>query len=297
MSNNKSFTLIELLVVIAIIGVLSAIIITSMSGAVTRSKITRLQVFSDTIRAQLSDSLVSWWSFNEGTGTTAYDKWEGNDGTLTNLDFDSTDGWKSGGNCVSGNCLEFDGDNDYVDCESDSSIDSITVDLTLEAWVMQPVLGGDQNIISTHQDRNDVTRPYDLENRGNARPCFIMGNGVAQLMACAPINSYNANKWAHIIGSIEGTNMKIYVNGVLKDTETFTGNRVTGARVIIGSEYSAGGRLWDGLIDEIRIYNSAATISQIQSQYLAGLDKLLSNGVISKSEYNQRINKLSKNIK
>lgn len=32
-----------------------------------------------------SDGLISWWAFNEGTGTTLYDKMGGNDGTLTNF--------------------------------------------------------------------------------------------------------------------------------------------------------------------------------------------------------------------
>ena len=131
-TNNKSFTLIELLVVIAIIGVLAAIVVTSISGAITKSKIVRLQVFSDTIRAQLSDSLVSYWSFNEGTGTDAKDMWEGNDGTLYGFNWDDDSGWRTGGECVSGSCLEFDGDNDYVGLSTAVRQTGIH---TIEMWI------------------------------------------------------------------------------------------------------------------------------------------------------------------
>ena len=132
--NNKSFTLIELLVVIAIIGVLAAIIITTISGAVTKSRIVRLQVFSDSIRAQLSDSLVSYWSFNEGTGTDAKDMWEGNDGSLSGFNWDDDSGWRSGGECISGKCLEFDGVDDYIHISDNSSLD-IVDNMTLELWL------------------------------------------------------------------------------------------------------------------------------------------------------------------
>jgi len=291
MSNNKSFTLIELLVVIAIIGVLSAIIITSMSGAVTRSKITRLQVFSDTIRAQLSDSLVSWWPFNEGTGTTVYDKWEGNNGTLHG---DPT--WKSGGDCVSGSCLSFDGDNDYVNCGSDSSLD-ITNAITVEGWVNFTSSGGNRTIYA--KGNQAANNHYWLLRSGDSL-IFELGNGTIRTRVSYTWTS-NMGQWYHVIGTYNSSDeyFRLYIDGVEVENYHYTGFGTIG-----GTTYSAGigsyrtglYYFFDGLIDEVRIYNSAATISQIQSQYLAGLDKLLSNGAISKSEYNQRIKELSKEI-
>ena len=288
MSNNKSFTLIELLVVIAIIGVLAAIIITSMSGAVTRSKITRLQVFSDTIRAQLSDSLVSYWSFNEGTGTTVYDKWEGNNGTLHG---DPT--WKSGGDCVSGSCLEFDGVDDYVNCGNDVSLKPID-GLTLEAWVYFKSNTARQTIID-----DSSYDAYSLivyhGSPGTLR--FWLNYHGGDMDTTVP----SLNEWHHVVATYDRTlasaNMKIYIDAVfVKGRNSTTVLPQTASNVYIGYTTWGSGYSFDGLIDEVRIYNSAATISQIQSQYLAGLDKLLSNGAISKSEYNQRIKKLSKEI-
>ncbi len=48
--NKKGFTLIELLVVIAIIGILSGLIIVSMSGASNSAKVARIQADMDQMR-------------------------------------------------------------------------------------------------------------------------------------------------------------------------------------------------------------------------------------------------------
>ena len=281
MSNHRSFTLIELLVVIAIIGVLSAIVITSISGAITKSRIVRLQVFSDTIRAQLSDSLVSYWSFNEGTGVTAYDQWEGNNGTLV-----GDPEWKSGGECVSGKCLEFDGVNDYVNIIQSANLQPSAI--SVELW-FKPLS------IPNSLDRLFVYwTGYSIELDTDQKLYFRIYNG-AQLDT-PKSNIVTIEQWTHVIGIYNTiTGLSIYIDG------NHIGNTSTSGNLSYPSFTASYTSRWSsnyfhGLIDEVRIYNSAVSITQIQSQYLVGLDNLLSNGAISKSEYNQRIKELSKEI-
>jgi len=291
MSNHKSFTLIELLIVIAIIGVLSAIVITSMSNAVTKSRIVRLQVFSDTIRAQLSDSLVSWWSFNEGSGTTVYDQWEGNNGTLG-----GDPEWKSGGDCVSGKCLEFDGNGDWVDCGT--TLNFGADDFTISVWLYRHRYIQYQEILS--KGLYNQTGQWYLYNYSSDDNWNFYGDISKR---CEWTMDECFNKWALLVITRENDQMHVYVNGNEKtrtaDTISGTNADFTNTKhLAIGARSPDGipDRVFNGIIDEVRIYNSAATITQIQSQYLAGLDKLLSNGAISKSEYNQRIKELSKEI-
>jgi len=286
--NNKSFTLIELLVVIAIIGVLSAIVITSISGAITKSRIVRLQVFSDSIRAQLSDSLVSYWSFNEGTGTTAYDQWEGNNGTLG-----GDPEWKSGGECVSGKCLEFDG-NDYVNC---GNKDSLSPDyITVEAWVKR-LEGGE--VIVAYGWCGSVGEGYKLYSYSSKIRFLIYCETGSEITTTGV--DWRTDEWLHVVGTYDGSNKKVYLNGVIIQNIPKSIGIIKYPEVLsvgVGAQHidTAPESFFNGLIDEVRIYNSAVSITQIQSQYLAGLDKLLSNGAISKSEYNQRIKELSRSL-
>ena len=299
MSNHKSFTLIELLVVIAIIGVLAAIVITSISGAVTKSRIVRLQVFSDTIRAQLSDSLVSYWSFNEGTGVTAYDQWEGNNGTLG-----GDPEWKSGGECVSGKCLEFDGSGDYVDCGSDDSLDSLDY-FTISLWVKSldnnAIIA--QGIIAKANisgDENGWMIDKETDNKFHFRsgPHHVRN----QLGAYSDI-AYTDISWHHLVSIHNDIQNYLYIDGEKQSAiQNTTFTSMPNISLVIATRYgdypidTNYSRRFNGLIDEVHIYNSAVSVTQIQLQYLAGLDKLLSNGAISKSEYNQRIKELSRSL-
>jgi len=281
-TNNKSFTLIELLVVIAIIGVLSAIVITSMSNAVTKSRIVRLQVFSDTIRAQLSDSLVSWWSFNEGSGIDAKDMWEGNHGTLQ-----GDPEWKSGGDCVSGNCLEFDGEDDNIllPYEFFTPTDSDTWTVTF--WIYKTT-----NVHAAVLGSRNLYPYFYMENTSigfRGRDATMVAKSVSNTM----------NRWIFVSYIARGdSTIEFFENDVSLGTSNIaTGDRDDNSMFrYIGRGYSKIAYQTAGSLDEVRIYNSAASITQIQSQYLAGLDNLLSNEAISKSEYNQRIKELSKEI-
>jgi prepilin-type N-terminal cleavage/methylation domain-containing protein len=131
---NKSFTLIEILVVIVVIGILSSFILVSMNSITTNADFTKRKAFSNSIRNALLINLVSEWKLNEGSGQIASDSWKENHGTLgstSGIDVNDPT-WKTSEECVSYDCLSFDGSFDYVNFGNGegSSPSSITV----EAW-------------------------------------------------------------------------------------------------------------------------------------------------------------------
>jgi len=257
-----------------------------LSGGTDKARVAKGQAFSAKIGIELADSVVSKWNFNEATGTTAKDAWGENNGTLGGGTPDYYPTWRSGGDCVSGNCLQFDGDNDYVEVVSNKSLKPTTI--TIEAWI--------KLIDSTLRRQLFLTKwyGYSCETDTNHRPFFRIRNGGDSPLG----ESLTVGDWYYFVGVYDpSTNAErqgntLYINGECIGTNLNSNPIIHSDSVLRIGEYT-GGLPWGGFIDEVSIYNSAVTISQVQSNYLAGLDRLLSNGAISKSEYNQRIKKLS----
>ncbi|MDD3292809.1 MAG: prepilin-type N-terminal cleavage/methylation domain-containing protein [Candidatus Pacebacteria bacterium] len=112
---NKSFTLIEILIVIVVIGILSSFIFVGMSSITSEANIAKGKVFINSIDNSLLLGRISQWKFDELTTAKELqsigDTWNSNNGILY-TGSDSLE--KLSSNCPSGNCLSFDGVNDYI---------------------------------------------------------------------------------------------------------------------------------------------------------------------------------------
>ena len=88
------------------------------------------------------------------------------------------------------------------------------------------------------------------------------------------------------------TTPDIYIDGLLDNGSSSYAECATVGSIPSGNLYLATNS-FKGVLDEVKMYNEALALSQIQYNYIAGLDLLLINKNISKQEYNQRINALS----
>lgn len=209
----------------------------------------------------LGQDLVGYWRFNETGGTQASDSsMYGNHGTLVN-----GPAWTGDGK------LSFDGINDYVEVPHSPSLD-VSNQITLSAWILlnARAIEWPKIVIKPHvQDQTvDPWELYclDLGETGEfAR--FSISSGVAGSWAGVQDDSVlSLATWYHIVGTYDGSLMSLYVDGQLAATQP--------ASIQIGQNnmpLSIGGRLginsFNGVIDEVRVYNRALTETEIQNLY------------------------------
>jgi len=275
---SKSFTLIELLVVIVIIGILAGVIMISTSSSIDKANFAKAHSFSSTVQNELLSNLVSEWTF-DNSSNYGEDTWGNNDGTVTG----TTPQLKE--NCVFGTCLSLNGtSSDYINCGSFYS-DQKSVSACV--WIKQN-LYQTARVIGHNWEMDIESNVYNIRLRNSTTYAFYFSSNYHP-------TDY-VNEWVHWCFSSDGVNLKQYLNGMqilntLVSTKLVLPINEATETLYIGRYVS--GSYFNGLIDDVRIYNAALSSSKIKQNYIAGLDSLLNNGNISKEDYNQRINELA----
>ncbi len=198
-------------------------------------------------------TLVGWWKFDEGTGTTARDiSGYGNDGT-----FGGDPQWVAG---RFGKALEFDGSDDFLDCGNDPSLD-------LTMWTIAFWLNAAQN-----KDYNgfvikglDAAENYEVLGFADGSFHFpITMTGGARTYVNSVTGVIVAGEWAHYAYLYDSTDgRRLYKNGdlVFDDSESGTPQAST-SPLTIGNEQPMS-RFVDGTMDDVRIYSRVLTLEEL----------------------------------
>ena len=289
---RKAFTLIELLVVIAIIGILSSLIVVSMSGVTEKANIAKSQVFSNSLRNSLMLNIVSEYKMDGN----ANDSWGTNNGTINSVPVITPD-------CVSGSCYYFDGGDDYISIPDSNTLD-ITDAMTLEVWVNITSLQANNYeyiIRKTAAEPNQATLYGLLMGYNNAIVRFFLWteNNAGCVNAVDSISTLSLSKWYHLVATYDYIShiSKMYINGVLDNSSSTiaTGKIRVNTNTLYLSHRQDGTLYFNGLMDGVRIYNSAMPNSQIKESYYSGLNSLLINGGITQEDYLSRLNNYASN--
>ena len=217
----------------------------------------------------VTEGLVSYWTFDEANieGDTAKDVWGENDGTIIG------DPQIVGGKV--NQALEFDGQENYVLVAVDPSLD-FTGAFTLEAWVMTSFSGARQAVIN-NRDGN----PWYLLNIDPGYLMLSIADGMNGAVDVKPADvNISDGEWHHFVGTMDNTDAKgarIYTDGNL--VGDVSNNRPATDMVpfelprdtAIGGD-PTGGKLFNGIIDEARIYNRPLSEDEIvQNMNASGL--------------------------
>ena len=200
----------------------------------------------------LERGLVAYYSFD--------------DCSAKDLSGNGNDGIIYGAKCVDGKfgkALSFDGVNDYMEVPDSPSLD-ITDEITIEAWAYlkstnaEALVAKNENVIVTGfwSNRTHLRLGSDT----------VYGSTVT------------TGQWYHYIATIKDIGsyreLKIYLNGVLDVSKETTEDFVINSNPwTIGQEWDNGNPsdFFNGIIDEVRIYNRALSEEEIRALYEQGV--------------------------
>ena len=209
--------------------------------------------------ASAQTGLVAAYSFNEGAGTTVADlSGNGNTGTVSGTT------WTTAGKY--GGALSFNGTSALVTIPDAASL-RLTSAMTLEAWVNpSAVTSAWRDVIYKANDNYYLEATSSNASRPSVGGTFA-GSG-ANIYGTAALT---ASTWAHLAATYDGATLRLYVNGTQVSSVARTGALATSTNPLqIGGD-SLYGQFFQGLIDEIRVYNVALTAAQVQADMNAPL--------------------------
>ena len=210
------------------------------------------------------------WDLDEGSGDTAADSTaNANDGTLgTAPGADASDpSWMC---LVSGSALDFDGADDVLEVPDDPRPGA-------ERGHDRGSLGQARHA-AKRDGRRRAVRPqehsvapwysYELQvETASDKPKFLWRNSGGTNAVELGSGALSIDTWYHIAGVVEGTAVRLYIDGA----DVGTLSPTTSGTILdsdddlsIGAAFSGGGRL-DGAVDDVRIYDRALTTAQINA--------------------------------
>src|SRR6267378_1798644 len=204
------------------------------------------------VRAQ-TPGLVAAYAFNEGSGTTVADiSGNNNNGTI------SAATWTTAGKF--GNALAFNGTSARVTVPNAASL-QLTTGMTLEAWVFPTATPtGWRAIVDKTVDGYYLMASTDQGNRPSVGGTWVGGNQNTYGPSVLAVNA-----WTHLAATFDGATVRLFVNGaqVASQAQTTALASTTGTLQIGGDSYP--NEFFAGGIDEVRIYNRALSLAEIQN--------------------------------
>lgn len=199
-----------------------------------------------------SDQLIAHWSLNENQGTTATDETGRNHGVIFQPE------WTTG---ISGSCLKFNGTSTYVSIPNSASLNPVE-SISMMAWVK-----------ASENKTTKIVQKGDWDGHGLGQGKW---DGWQASIRTADDQSHSLhwlgglpvfNEWYHLAMTYDGSILKFYVNGQLRNSKAVQGQlKVNGRTVSIGSDNGAQ-KFFTGAIDEVKILGKALSQAEIQTNY------------------------------
>jgi hypothetical protein len=221
--------------------------------------------------ATLGTDLVSYWKLDETSGTTATDSKEDNNGTITGATVNQTG--------KIGKAVLFDHSSEKIVIANESNFDfERTQEFSASMWFYLNSTGVNRFPL-TKQEASGNYRGWGLWIQTNNKLRFdlVSAGGSNNYLAVEATNAFSSGSWIHFGFSYSGSStvagVKLYINGSVDSTATSIRNTLT-ATILNAISVEIGNRNgafnFDGLIDEVGIWNKELSSSEFSDLYNSG---------------------------
>ena len=191
------------------------------------------------------------WHFDENQGTVVYDA------TLNHNN--GTAFYTARAPGIYGSALSFNGSSSYVSVPHSASLD-ITGPFSVQAWIKASGTANYYAIVDKYTYYSTGSKGFAMYlNGGKLRLSIYAGSaGNGDIFGTTDLRD---NQWHHVFASWNGSSMKLYVDGKLQSSASWThAPASTTAALGIGKRLSGWGGYMNflGIIDEVMISNNPA---------------------------------------
>lgn len=225
-----------------------------------------VHVKTDIVPRNLPLGVTGWWKFDEATsgtcsGASAKDS-SGNGDTGT---CNSSPTWVGG--TIGTGALNFNGVGAYV-AVSGNYPTSLNAPFTISLWVKPNSAAGTIGLIGS---RSPSDASFDLKLQNGNQIHADIGTGSSWITTAADATfPYSTGTWYHIVYVVTTTGYSIYANGKLLATGSFASTTpllYNSTHTLNVGYTSCCSEYFNGVIDDVRIYNRALNTSEVQQLY------------------------------
>jgi hypothetical protein len=164
--------------------------------------------------------------------------------------------------------FNFDGQDDYIDIGNPPSL-QISGNFSISVWIKY----------------SSIIQGYAFSGCGNKYGIYVQNNLINLqhrdsgniFRNVTSTSTFNDNQWHHVLGVNDGTNLKLYIDGNLNNSNALGGANITSTgNARIGNISTASGWEFTGYIDEVAIWDSELSEGEVTAIYNGGKPKDLS---------------------
>jgi hypothetical protein len=143
--------------------------------------------------------------------------------------------------------MYFDGTGDYLTIPYNQYFDLVANDFTIEAWVYRNAIGAEHNIAATRPSSGNTGWNLRINSTNTLQFYYTGGSSVTST------GTIPATTWTHVAVTRSGTTVRLFINGTIDGSATFSDGTAVVNVLRIGVDNSGAAGYMNGYIDDLRI--------------------------------------------